>query len=104
MRPNQRPNKGFGKTLLGSECKRTSLSEGRPLYRIGRLLGVFLIRSFKLVDKEVFLLETEEDLEETIIGFYYSNPLPEVLLLNFELSEEVKGGSRKGGRLRSFKR
>jgi excinuclease ABC subunit C len=75
----------LGQSVSGLPYQRADL-----FYRIGRLLGVFLIRSFKLVDKEVFLLETEEELEETIIGFYYSNPLPEVLLLNFELSEEVK--------------
>lgn len=75
----------LGQSVSGLPYQRADL-----FYRIGRLLGVFLIRSFKLVDKEVFLLETEEELEETILGFYYSNPLPEVLLLNFELSEEVK--------------
>ena len=75
----------LGQSVSGLPYQRADL-----FYRIGRLLGVFLIRSFKLVDKEVFLLETEEELEETVIGFYYSNPLPEVLLLNFELSEEVK--------------
>ncbi|MCI4458309.1 MAG: excinuclease ABC subunit UvrC, partial [Thermocrinis sp.] len=75
----------LGQSVSGLPYQRADL-----FYRIGRLLGVFLIRSFKLVDKEVFLLEREEELEETIIGFYYSNPLPEVLLLNFELSEEVK--------------
>ena len=56
---------------------------------MGRVLGVFLIRSGRLVDKQVFVLEREEDLEEFLLGFYYTNPLPQNLLVNFELSEET---------------
>ena len=82
--------KALEKLSLGQGVSGLPYQRADLFYRIGRLLGVFLIRSFKLVDKEVFLLETEEELEETLIGFYYSNPLSEVLLLNFELSEEVK--------------
>jgi len=82
--------KALEKLSLGQGVSGLPYQRADLFYRIGRLLGVFLIRSSKLVDKEVFLLETEEELEETLIGFYYSNPLPEVLLLNFELSEEVK--------------
>ncbi|WP_213032441.1 hypothetical protein, partial [Acinetobacter baumannii] len=59
------------------------------LYAMGRVLGVFLIRSGRLVDKQVFVLEREEDLEEFLLGFYYTNPLPQNLLVNFELSEET---------------
>ncbi len=78
------------KLSLGQSVSGLPYQKADLFYRIGRLLGVFLIRSSKLVDKEVFVLETGEDLEETLIGFYYSNPVPEVLLLNFEPSEEVK--------------
>ncbi|MCS7261875.1 MAG: excinuclease ABC subunit UvrC [Aquificaceae bacterium] len=59
------------------------------IYLMGRLVGVFLIRSGKLVDKQVVALGREEDLEEFLIGFYYKNPLPETLLVNFQLSEEL---------------
>ncbi|MDW8095919.1 MAG: excinuclease ABC subunit UvrC, partial [Aquificaceae bacterium] len=59
------------------------------LYLMGRLVGVFLVRSGKLVDKEIVVLEGEEELEEFIIGFYYRNPLPEKLVVNFELSDET---------------
>ncbi|MCS7170908.1 MAG: excinuclease ABC subunit UvrC [Aquificaceae bacterium] len=59
------------------------------LYSMGRLVGVFLIRSGKLVDKEMITLEREEELEEFVLGFYYKNPLPSLLMVNFELSEEI---------------
>ncbi|MEJ5339394.1 MAG: excinuclease ABC subunit UvrC [Aquificaceae bacterium] len=59
------------------------------LYTIGRVLGIFLIRSGRLVDKQVITLEKEEELEEFILGFYYSSPLPQSLVVNFELSEEA---------------
>ncbi len=59
------------------------------LYAMGRVLGVFLIRSGRLVDKQVFVLEREEELEEFLLGFYYTSPLPQNLLVNFELSEET---------------
>jgi excinuclease ABC subunit C len=70
--------KALEKLSLGQGVSGLPYQRADLFYRIGRLLGVFLIRSSKLVDKEVLLLETEEELEETLIGFYYSNPLPDV--------------------------
>ncbi|MCS7278000.1 MAG: excinuclease ABC subunit C [Aquificaceae bacterium] len=58
-------------------------------YRMGRLVGVFLIRSGRLVDKQVITLEREEDFEEFLLGFYYTSSLPQNLVLNAEISEEV---------------
>lgn len=59
------------------------------IYAMGRLVGVFLIRSGRLVDKQILTLEREEDFEEFLLGFYYTSPLPQVLILNLEPSEEA---------------
>ncbi|MFN7064679.1 MAG: excinuclease ABC subunit UvrC [Aquificaceae bacterium] len=59
------------------------------VYSMGRLIGLFLIRSGRLVDKEIIILQGHEELEEFLLGFYYTNPLPKVLFLNFDLSEEA---------------
>ncbi|WP_448588047.1 excinuclease ABC subunit UvrC [Thermocrinis sp.] len=78
------------KLSLGQKVSGLPYRKADVFYKMGKMLGIFLIRSSKLVDKETFVLEREEELEEVLLGFYYSNPIPEVLLLNFELSEEVK--------------
>ena len=54
-------------------------------YLSGRLLGLFLIRLSKLVDKKVFSLDYEEDAQEFILGFYYHNVCPPVIITNVEL-------------------
>ena len=54
-----------------------------------RLVGLFLIRSGRLVDKQVLPLDKEEELEEILLGFYYTSQLPKTLMVNFELSEEA---------------
>ncbi len=59
-------------------------------YKLGRRVGLFLIRGGKLVSKEIYDLEREEDLEEFLLGYYYSNYVPEVIVSNFEIDEEVK--------------
>ncbi|EDP76224.1 excinuclease ABC subunit UvrC [Hydrogenivirga sp. 128-5-R1-1] len=59
-------------------------------YRIGRRVGLFLIRGGKLISKEIYDLEREEELEEFLLGYYYSNFVPENILTNFFLSEEVR--------------
>ncbi len=72
----------------GQKVSGLDYSNADVFYAMGRVLGVFLIRSGRLVDKQVFVLEREEELEEFLLGFYYTNPLPQTLLINFELSEE----------------
>ena len=59
-------------------------------YKLGRRVGLFLIRSGKLVSKEVYDLEREGELEEFLLGYYYSNFIPETILSNFKLSEEAR--------------
>jgi excinuclease ABC subunit C len=59
-------------------------------YSAGGRVGIFLIRSGKVVSKEVFDLEGEGDLEEFLVGYYYHNRIPEAVITNFPLSPEVK--------------
>ena len=59
-------------------------------YKLGRRVGLFLIRGGKLVSKEVYDLEREGELEEFLLGYYYSNFIPETILSNFKLSEEAR--------------
>ena len=73
----------------GQKVSNISIFSADIFYSMGRLLGIFLIRSSKLVDKEVILLEDEQQKEEVILGFYYSNPLPQHLITNFDLPDEV---------------
>ncbi|WP_333784498.1 excinuclease ABC subunit UvrC [Thermocrinis sp.] len=89
--------KALEKLSLGQSVSGLSFAHADVFYRMGRMLGIYLIRSSKLVDKETVILESEDEVEEVIVGFYYSNPIPETILLNFELSEEViKWLSQKG--------
>ncbi len=67
------------------------------IYQVGKLVGLFLIRSGKLVDKQVVVLDKEEEVEEFLIGFYYTNPLPRYLIVNFEPSEEAIWWLRQRG-------
>ncbi len=74
-------------------------------FKLGRRVGLFLIRRGKLVSKETYDLEREEDVEEFLLGYYYSNCIPEVVLTNFDLSEDVKRWiERRAGRRVSFDR
>lgn len=74
-------------------------------FKLGRRVGLFLIRGGKLVSKETYDLEREEDVEEFLLGYYYSNCIPEVVLTNFDLSEDVKRWiERRAGRRVSFDR
>ncbi|ADC88822.1 excinuclease ABC, C subunit [Thermocrinis albus DSM 14484] len=66
-------------------------------YRMGNVVGIFLIRSHKLVDKQIHTLESESQLEEMLAGFYYANVLPQVLLVNFPISEELIQWLQKRG-------
>ncbi|RLJ70188.1 excinuclease ABC subunit C [Hydrogenivirga caldilitoris] len=59
-------------------------------YTLGRRVGLFLIRGGKLISKEIYDLDRETDFEEFILGYYYSNFVPETILGNFKLSEEAK--------------
>lgn len=69
-------------------------------YSMGKLLGVFLVRSSKLVDKQIILLDREEQKEEVLLGFYYSNPVPHQVITNFELLSEVKEWLERRGRVK----
>ncbi len=60
------------------------------LYQLDGRLGLFLIRGGKLISKEVYDIDREEHLEEFLLGYYYANFTPELILSNFQLSEEVK--------------
>ena len=71
-------------------------------YLMGKRVGLFLIRSGKVISKRVYDLDKEEEAEEFLIGYYYSNTFPEVILLNFSLSEETKRWlkERSGGKVK----
>jgi len=87
------------KLSLGQSVSGLPYRNADVFYKMGRVLGIFLIRSSKLVDKQILLLEKEEEIEEVLIGFYYSNPIPEVLLLNFTPSEEAQRWLSQKGKL-----
>ncbi len=59
-------------------------------YMLSDKLGLFLIRGGKLLDKKVFDLNNSEELEELILGYYYFNPPPDILLSNFPIKEDIK--------------
>ncbi|MFN3870100.1 MAG: excinuclease ABC subunit UvrC [Aquificaceae bacterium] len=77
-------NLSKGQKVSGLEYQRADV-----VYSMGRLVGVFLIRSGRLVDKEITTLDSSEDLEEFLVGFYYKNPLPKYLFVNFDIAEET---------------
>lgn len=74
----------------GQSVSGLPFSSADLFYKVGRRIGLFLIRGGKLVSKEIYDLEREEDLEEFILGYYYSNFVPETILSNFVIPEEVK--------------
>ncbi|NPA41215.1 MAG: excinuclease ABC subunit UvrC [Aquificae bacterium] len=74
-----------GQTVSGLPYKSADL-----FYKVGKRIGLFLIRGGKLVSKEIYDLEREEELEEFILGYYYSNFVPEHILTNFSIPEETK--------------
>ncbi|MDQ7039161.1 MAG: excinuclease ABC subunit UvrC [Aquificota bacterium] len=79
--------------------------EADLFYRIGGRVGLFLIRSGRVVSKEVFDLGSEDDLEEFLIGYYYHNRIPELVIGNFPVSDEVKRWLReRAGREVGFSR
>ena len=59
-------------------------------YKEGLRVGLFLIRAYRLVNKEIYDFESEEEIEEFLLGYYYSNYIPKVIILNFEVSQETK--------------
>ncbi len=59
-------------------------------YLLGYRLGLFLIRGGKIVSKEIYDLDREEELEEFMLGYYYSNLVPETIITNFPVSEEAR--------------
>ncbi|MEN3028564.1 MAG: excinuclease ABC subunit UvrC [Aquificaceae bacterium] len=73
----------------GQKVSGLSYTSADIVYALGRLVGVFLIRAGRLVDRQTVTLEREEDFEEFLLGFYYTSPLPQVLVLNLEPSEEA---------------
>jgi len=74
----------------GQSVSGLPFSSADLFYKVGRRIGLFLIRGGKLVSKEIYDLDREEDLEEFILGYYYSNYVPETILSNFDIPEEVK--------------
>ncbi len=83
--------------LEGQRVSALAFSNADIIYSMGRLVGLFLIRSGRLVDKQVITLESVDEIEEFLLGFYYTNPIPRKLFVNFELSEEVLWWLRQRG-------
>ncbi len=81
----------------GQSVSNLRIKNADIFYLYGKLLGVFLIRSAKLVDKKVFNVHSEEEAQEIVIGFYYSNPLPQMVVTNIELEGGVKEWLHKKG-------
>ncbi len=59
-------------------------------FKLGGRIGLFLIRGGKLVGKEIYDLEGEEEVEEFLLGYYYSNYIPKTIVSNFLFPEEVR--------------
>jgi len=74
----------------GQAVSKLPFKEADLFYREGLSVGLFLIRSSKLVSREIYNLEKEEEIEEFLLGYYYSNYIPSVILTNFEIPEEIK--------------
>lgn len=83
----------------GQKVSGLSLKHADVFYSMGKLLGIFLIRSSKLVDKKVLQLDSQEEISEILLGFYYSNPVPPYLVVNFPLEDEVKEWLQRRGAL-----
>ena len=83
--------------LEGQRVSALAFSNADIIYSMGRLVGLFLVRSGRLVDKQVITLESVDEIEEFLLGFYYTNPIPRKLFVNFELSEEVLWWLRQRG-------
>ncbi len=80
-----------------------SFREADFLFRLGLRLGLFLIRGSKLLSREVYDFASEEELEEFILGYYYSNYIPPMIITNFPLEENLKKWiSAKAGREINF--
>ncbi len=78
-------NIAHGQSVAGLPFKVADL-----FFKLGRKIGVFLIRGGKLVAKETYDLRREDQAEEFLIGYYYSNYIPPLVLTNFEVSEELR--------------
>ncbi len=74
----------------GQNVSALSVKEADLIYMEGYTVLLFLIRSGKLVEKEIFSFDSEDDAEEFILGYYYGNYIPEKIFTNLKLSEEVK--------------
>ena len=74
----------------GQSVSSLPFKEADLFYKEGLRVGLFLIRAYRLVNKEIYDFESEEEIEEFLLGYYYSNYIPKVIMLNFELSEETK--------------
>ena len=64
--------------------------EGDFFFKLGLRLGLFLIRGGKLLSKEIYDFDKEEEVEEFLLGYYYSNYVPPLVVTNFKLNDEVK--------------
>lgn len=74
----------------GQAVSKLPFKEADFFYKEGLSVGLFLIRSSKLVSKEIYNFEKEEEIEEFLLGYYYSNYIPSVILTNFEIPKEIK--------------
>ncbi len=74
----------------GQSVANLPFKEADIFFSSGRRVGLFLVRAGKLVNKEVYDLEREEDLEEFLAGYYYTNYIPERIITNFEVPEDLK--------------
>ncbi len=83
--------------VRGQAVSNLEVDHADIVYLWGRIVGVFLVRSSKLVDKQTFILDRKDDLQEFILGFYYHNPTPSVLITNAELDQEVREWLRRRG-------
>ncbi len=67
-----------------------TFKEGDFFFKLGLRLGLFLIRGGKLLSKEIYDFDKEEEVEEFLLGYYYSNYVPPLVVTNFKLNDEVK--------------
>ncbi|WP_459776009.1 excinuclease ABC subunit UvrC [Aquifex pyrophilus] len=85
----------------GQNVSALPVKEADLIYGEGFMVLLFLIRSGKLVGKEIFTFDSEGEVEEFILGYYYGNYVPEKIFTNLNLSDEVKKWIRERGKGRT---
>jgi len=74
----------------GQRVSGLPFKEADFFYSEGSTLLLLLVRGGRLVAKESFTLESPEEAEEVILGYYYASPVPPLVLTNFPLEESVR--------------